>query len=84
MEQAGSGKSARKEEKQNTDQPIRRQQWRSHDGMHQDHRPLLIFASDTILQDSCLIIFLSLTLEFFNHNFNIFLFSPDFDYKLRM
>lgn len=35
VEQAGSGESARKKEKQkNCDQPIRRQQWSVHDGMH--------------------------------------------------
>lgn len=34
-EQAGSGESARKEEKQKKcDQPIRRQQWSAHRGMH--------------------------------------------------
>lgn len=35
VEQAGSGESARKKEKQKKcDQPIRRQQWSVHDGMH--------------------------------------------------
>lgn len=38
VEQAGSGESARKKEKQKKcDQPIRRQQWSVHDGMHLLH-----------------------------------------------
>lgn len=34
VEQAGSGESARKEEEEKCDQPIRRQQCSVHDGMH--------------------------------------------------
>lgn len=41
VEQAGSGESARQKEKQKRcDQPIRRQQWSVHDGMHRFHSGL--------------------------------------------
>lgn len=52
-EQAGGGESARKKEKQeNCDQPIRRQQWSVHDGMHRFRLDVMISDSETFVYSS--------------------------------